>query len=71
MAPVRSPPALTVARLRRAMFAPDGGGGGGGGGFVQEDAVISNSARTAAKLAPICNCATCEGDDHDEPVADP
>ena len=53
------------------MFAPDGGGGGGGGGFVQEDAVISNSARTAAKLAPICNCATCEGDDHDEPVADP
>lgn len=39
--------------------------------LIEEDAVISNSARTAAKLAPICNCATCEGDDHDEPVADP
>ena len=43
--------------------------------LLEEGAVLSNTARQAlaptTQLNPICTCVSCEGDDHDEAVADP
>jgi hypothetical protein len=33
--------------------------------------VLSNTERVQAKLEPICNCDTCEGDEHTTLIADP